>query len=188
MAARTQDLRHRVAQQVIAHVAQVERLVGVGRRIFDHDRTARIGSLAEAGFGLRLGETRAPEGTRQLEVQEAFHHVERLHFGCVGHDVPADLLSGGFGRLAAAAQQREGHQRIVALELASRLLNLQLLAVERPVKRLHSPAHHIRNKVFRPDHILRFLCANLTLFAELSTRHTENLRSGAAVSGFGITI
>lgn len=67
-------------------------------------------------------------------------------------------------------------------------LNLQLLAVERPVKRLHSPAHHIRNKVFRPDHILRFLCANLTLFAELSTRHTENLRSGAAVSGFGITI
>ena len=38
IAVRFHDLGQAVAQQVVAHVTEVERFVGVGRRIFDHDQ------------------------------------------------------------------------------------------------------------------------------------------------------
>ena len=38
VAVRFHDLGQAVAQQVVAHMSEVERFVGVGRRIFDHDQ------------------------------------------------------------------------------------------------------------------------------------------------------
>jgi len=146
VAVRREDLRHGVPQQIVADVPQVQRLVGVGRRVFDHHRAARSTRLSESVVGSDLGEARRPETAVEREVQEAFYYIESLDLRDVGRHIFADLGRGGLGRLAASSQQRKRHEGIVALELLAGLLNLQLLVAELSVKRLHRPADRIRNK------------------------------------------
>ena len=143
-----EDLRHGVTQQVVADVAQVQRLVRIGRRILDHDRAPGGRSLAVAGIGSDLGEALAPERAVEREVQKALDDVERRDLRNVRPHVFAYLGRGGLGRLAASSQQRKGHERVSALELPAGLLNLQLLVAERAVKRLHRTADRFRNKGF----------------------------------------
>ena len=148
MAVGLENLRHGVTQQVVADMPQMERLVGVGRRILDHHGTARRGSLPETFVGGDLGEAGRPERAVERKVEETFDHVERRDLGDVGRHVFADFGRGGFGRLAASPEQRKGYEGIVALELPAGLLNLQLLVAKLTVKRLHRPADRIRNKGF----------------------------------------
>ena len=156
-------LRHGVAQQVVADMPQVQGFVGIGRRIFDHDRAPGGRGLPEIGIGSDLVKTRRPESAVEHEVQKTLDDIERLDFGDVGRHITADLGRSGFGRLAASSQQRKRHEGVIALELPAGLLNLQLFAVERTVKRLHRPADRIRNKVFN-IHNTKDLPANLAFF------------------------
>ena len=156
-------LRHGVTQQVVADMAQMQGFVGVGRRVFDHHRTSRVGSLPEVRIGGDLRKTGGPERAVEGQVQETLDDVERLDFRHVGRHIFAYLGRGGFGRLAASSQQRKRHEGVIALELPAGLLNLQLFAVERTVKRLHRTADRIRNKVFN-IHNTKDLPANLAFF------------------------
>ena len=126
-------LRDRVSEQVVADVAQVQRLVGVGRRIFDHHRFAGGGAFAEIGVGHHLGEPFAPERVAQREVQEALDDVIAFDFGNVFHQRFADLRGGFFGFFAAEFQQREDHERVVALEFLAGFLDLDGGRIGRPV-------------------------------------------------------
>jgi len=147
MADGTQYLRDRIAQQVVADMPQMERLVGIGRRILDHHVAARRRSLPERSVGCDFGETVGPEAVRKSEVQESLDDVERLHLRHMRRKVLPYLGGRRFGRLAASSQQRENDQRIIAVELLACLLNLQLLLPQRPVERLDRAAHRLRNKV-----------------------------------------
>ena len=147
MAVGLEYLRHGVAQQVVADMPQVQGFVGIGRRIFDHDRAPGGRGLPEIGIGSDLVKTRRPESAVEHEVQKTLDDIERLDFGDVGRHITADLGRSGFGRLAASSQQRENDQRIIAVELLACLLNLQLLLPQRPVERLDRAAHRLRNKV-----------------------------------------
>ena len=147
MADGTQYLRDRIAQQVVADMPQMERLVGIGRRILDHHVAARRRSLPERSVGCDFGETVGPEAVRKSEVQESLDDVERLHLRHMRRKVLPYLGGRRLGRLAASSQQRENDQRIIAVELLACLLNLQLLLPKRPVERLDRAAHRLRNKV-----------------------------------------
>ena len=162
-----EDLRHGVAQQVIADMAQVQRLVGVGRRVLDHHGAARRRGLAEMFVGGDLLEAGRPERAVEREVQESLDDVERRDLRHVGCHVFAYLGRSGLGRLAAAAQQRKGHEGVVALEFPAGFLNLQLLARKLAVKRLHRTADRIRDKGFDIHCVLcDFSPANLAIFDE----------------------
>ena len=141
-----ENLRDGISQEVIADMPQVQGLVGIGRRIFDHDRAARRSGLPELGVGGDLGETRRPERTAERKVQKTLDDVERLDFGDVGREPLTYLGSRGFGRLAASSQQGKHDEGIVALELPAGLLNLQRLALRRPVERFRRPADRLRKK------------------------------------------
>ncbi len=43
-----QNLCQRIAQQIVAHMPKVERLIGIGRRIFNHHQRAAVGSIFQA--------------------------------------------------------------------------------------------------------------------------------------------
>ena len=123
-----QDGGHRVAEEVVADVSQVQRLVGVGRRVLNHYGATRRGCHAIILRGGNLGKACRPERGIHNEVKETLYHVETLYLGGRGHNLLAELRCRGLGRLARRTQQREDHNRVVALELLARLLNLNIVA------------------------------------------------------------
>ena len=71
-------LRHRIAEQIVAYVPEVQGLVGVGRRVLDHYRTARGVGVAERCVGRNLAETVDPEGGRETQVKEGLYAKEMI--------------------------------------------------------------------------------------------------------------
>ena len=142
-----QNLRDRIAQQIVTDMPQMERFVGIGRRILDHHVAPRRRSLPERLVSCDLGKTVGPEAVREFEVQKSFDDVERLHLGGMRRDVLPYLGRCSLGRFAASSQQRKDNQRIIAVELLAGFLNLQLLLPQRTVERLDRAAHRLRNKV-----------------------------------------
>ena len=143
-----EDLRNRVAEQIVTNMTQVEGFVGVGRRVFDHHRTTRCIGLTELLIGAHFGKTLCPEIGRKRDVQEALNDVECAHFGVVSHDVFAYFGSGCFGRFAATSQQGEDNEGKVALELFTCLLNLEHFALLLSVECADASTHYARNKLF----------------------------------------
>ena len=120
------DFGQAEAQQVVAHVSQVQRLVGVGRGVLDHHQLAVVGGGSKAIIG-RLGdmlEHAGPVGGLDGDIQEALNDVELLHDVAVGQHVLANLLRRHVGRLVRRLQEGEYHNRLVALKfLLGRLGN-----------------------------------------------------------------
>ena len=103
-----QNLSHRVAQKVVAQVAQVQGLVGVGRGVFHHHVLRAIGGHGgRGGLGAQLVEYGQPLGIGNFEVQEAFHHVVAAHAGLVGGEPLAQGLTDLLRPLAEGLGERE---------------------------------------------------------------------------------
>ena len=96
------NLCQRPAQQVVAHMAQVQRLVGVGRGIFYHDegRLAVGLALAIVGGGVYAVEQSGPYCRAQDEIEETAHGVVVAHSIVVGLHPFAYLAGRLVGALA----------------------------------------------------------------------------------------
>ena len=126
------DFREAVAQQIVAHMAQVQRLVGVGRGILNHHQLTVVGDRREAVIG-RLGdvlEHTGPERRLDGDVEEALDDVEFLYRFAVSQHVLTDFLCRHIGRLVRRLQEREHYNRLVALELLLGGLRNNLLGGE----------------------------------------------------------
>ena len=148
-------------QQVVAHVSQVQGLVGVGRRILNHHQLAVVGSSGKAIVG-RLGdmlEHAGPERGLDGDVQEALDNVELLDGVAVGQHMLANLLSRHVGRLVRRLQEGKYHNRLVALKfllgrLGNNLLGGEIHAIQLLDRNCGSLSqnminrHHLFNSLF----------------------------------------
>ena len=120
------DLCKRPAQQVVADVSQVERFVGVGRRIFYHDE-GRVGSsllLAKLLVGVDVVEQSHPCLLGDDKVQKTFHNIVFGDVVAVLGQIGTYFLSGIFRFLFRHLEEWKDHQREVTLKVASCLLQL----------------------------------------------------------------
>ena len=118
------DARQAVAKQVVAHVAEVKRLVGVWRRIFNHHQLAVVvGGLEAIVFCcVDMVEHSEPEFRLYSDVEEALYHVILLHRLAVGNEIIAYLLGCCVGCFVRRFQEREYHYCKVAFKLFFRCL------------------------------------------------------------------
>ncbi len=170
MAVGLQYARNGVSQQVVAYMAQMQGLVGIGRRIFDHYRAACRRSLTEALRRDDAVETLRPERGSERQIQKALDDVVCSDLGIVGHHLLAYLSSRSLGRLAADAQKRKDDQRIVALELLAGLLYLQLYVLTSAVQLLDGTRHGTRDETLDIDHHsnVLFQVANLRFIRQIT--------------------
>ena len=134
------DLCERPAEQVVAHMSEVERLVGVGRRILNHDERRLVVSmlLAEGGVSVYAVEQREPCCLGHGDVEEALHDVEFLHRLTVLLKPLSDLLGSVLRLLVRYLEEWEHYEREATLKLALGLLQLHhLLRHILSVKLLH---------------------------------------------------
>ncbi len=113
------DARQRVAEQDIAEVAQVEGLVGVGRRVFDHYQRSVGCGRGQSVVG-RLGYVAqhcVPVGRLDDYVQEAFDNVETVDGRFVVDQPVAYFRADLLGRLAGGLDPGKSHYGQVALKL-----------------------------------------------------------------------
>ena len=122
------DFRHRPSEQIVAHMAEVERFVGVGRRIFDHGERAVGAGCGEsvAAVGVDLFEQFDPLFGRDGQVEETLDDVERRYEVGVFDQPQCEVFSGVFGLTLGDAQEGEGDHSEVPLEVGARFLNLHL--------------------------------------------------------------
>jgi len=93
------DLREAPAQQVVAHVSQVEWLIGVGRRILNHHEWTALGSLllTVLSVGVDVVEQADPSLWRNDEIKESLDHIEACHSLAVTLEHGTDFLCGVLG-------------------------------------------------------------------------------------------
>ena len=156
------DLRQRPSEQVVAHVSEVERLVGVRRRILYHHERRSLGDglLAELLVLVHLAEQSEPRLLVDDEVEEAAHSVEVGDSLAVLLDVLADLARRLVGLLARNLKEREHYEREVALKLLLGLLKLHhLLCHFLTVKLFHCRQGSVDNLLFYCHCYIVFLYA-----------------------------
>ena len=109
-------------------MAKVQRLVRVGRRVFDNDgmavgRRRVVGAYRPREFGLPFRFKRFhPVAGAQAQVKETFDHVELLHERATFAQGFAYGLGRFFRAFARRFDKRKDHEREVALEFAFGLL------------------------------------------------------------------
>ena len=111
-------------------MTQVERLVGVGRRIFDHDERRIIadGLNAEVGVGIDTLQLLDPRIGIDAEIEEALNDVELSHEGFVGDKPFANGLPEQFGILdRCLLHEGEHHEGEMPFELLAGRAQLNLL-------------------------------------------------------------
>ena len=141
MSAGSQQLAYRPAQQVVADMAQVQRLIRIGAGEFHHDGPAGSGQLPEIGLRRDLGQIRSPVSAGELKVEEALDHVEARNLQIVFTKPGTDFRGSGFRRFAAGPQQRENDERYVAFKLLAGRLHLnQPRCGFNVIKSLHATA------------------------------------------------
>ena len=120
-------LRYGPAQQIIADVSEMQRLVCVGRRILHHDewRLFRNGHKAITLVCIDFSEQFHPFGRSYDEVQKSLDHVEIGHKACF-FQISTDFGGCFLGFLFGNAEQGEHHQGEVAFKLLFCFLELDL--------------------------------------------------------------
>ena len=106
------DLRKRPSEEVIAHVSEVQRLIGVRRRIFNHHERRRLRRLHEAIMvvGVNNFEQFHPFLRSHHEVKESLHHIEGSHSIRVFLKILSDFLCRFLWFLTRDAQKGESHE------------------------------------------------------------------------------
>ncbi len=142
------DLSQSPAQQVVADVAEVQGLVGIGAGVFYHHQRAvlRDGLEAEAGVladGLEQG---YPLLRTNAEVEEALHDVVCADdFWQSLHELLTYLLRRSVGSLVAHLGERKADDCQLSLKLWPGLLQLHHLLLNwLPVELLHYGLHGLR--------------------------------------------
>ena len=142
------DLRNRITEQVITHVTEVQRFVGVRRRILHHHEGMYHLVIYHLAIwtiettvvivGIDALELVNPERIRDTEVQEALYGIV---FGddvrLFGH--PFSYLGSYLSRrFASQLNERKDHQGDVSLKLRTGLLQgyLAILGID-VIQRLH---------------------------------------------------
>ena len=111
-------------------MSEMQRLVGVGRREFDHDPAAGRRQAAEFRIGGDSGQLLLPVDAGERKVQETFHRIERRYLRAVLEQPPAYCVAGGVRSLTGDLQQREHDERIVTFEFLARGLHLKRRGVD----------------------------------------------------------
>ena len=159
VAGRFEYQRHGVAEQVVAHVPQMQRLVRVRRGVLDHDRATVGCTAAVAGRTEDFVQPFGPEAGRERNVQEAFDHVVAADFRYRADQSAADLLGRSLGTLAAELEQREDDEGHVALELLAGLLYLDRGAAGVAVKRLDAAGNVLLDELLDVHGCLTGICS-----------------------------
>ena len=106
-----------MAEQVVADMAEVQRLVGVGRGVLDQHGSLVAGFQPTITLIVRFPfQELQPEFLIDLQVQIAFHHVELLDTVQILKQLLADFRTERVGRLAGDFHPREHHDGKVAGE------------------------------------------------------------------------
>ena len=73
-----QNFRQTVSQQIVTHMSEMERLIRVGRRVFDHHQRSLFGRMRNAVGLLRVHRVQHLDPVRSgdCQVQKAFNHIE----------------------------------------------------------------------------------------------------------------
>ena len=129
------------AQKVVAHVPQVEGLVGVGRGVLYHDERTALGGSddAETGVGVDFFQKVDPAGGSYDEIEEAAHGIVGGYEPGVGLYPFANLGSGVLRLLLGNAEERKNDEGEMSLKIFLGLLQRYLTGGDFvPVKGLHS--------------------------------------------------
>ena len=147
-----------ISQQIVADVPQVERLVGVRRRVFHHveGRIGRRRTDTEARLALNLVQQLYPATAGHRQVQKALDYVELRHRRLVFHQIFADFLRRLLRTLLRGAEERENHQREVPFKLFLRLLQLYLLRFHLSAVQFVDAGHHSTGNFLFNRHIVFF--------------------------------
>ena len=126
------NLCHSPAEQIVADMAKMERLVGVGRTVlYHHQRTLRGRSnKAVTGISIDLCQQLQPLGRGYDQVEEAFHHIVSCHNVSVLHKPFRNVAASVLWLLAAHTEEWESDQGKVSFKLGTCLLHLHLLCGE----------------------------------------------------------
>ena len=154
------DFGQAPTQQVVAHMAQVQRFVGVRTAVFNHHEGGILAHRLCAELLVLLDglQQLQPGSLPHAEVEEALHHVILLYGGAVLHQVLAYLLTRLLGRFPGCLHKGEDHQGEVSFKLATRLLQLQhLLCGLHAVKLLYGFTGGLADECLNL-HIRKFLC------------------------------
>ncbi len=118
VAARLEYLRKAESEQIVAHMSQMERLVGIGRRVFHHGQWAVGAGLpeAEVAVGSHMAQHSREICRLDDDVEKSFHYIVALHGRLVGGKPIANLLAHSLGSLAGRFHPGEYHDSEVALE------------------------------------------------------------------------
>ncbi len=139
-----ENLGQRISQQVVAHVAQVQGLVGVRRRVFHHHQRRPVGGCTETVVGVcrHRGQHLTPHGGAYNQVQKAFHYVVTLYGRLMFKQIIADFLAYSLGSLAGGLHPGENYYGEVAFEFfAGRLGHKCIWGGVNAVKLFHSSAY-----------------------------------------------
>ena len=142
LAARLLDVGQRPAQQVVAHMAQMKRFVGVGGGILYHPerRGLVVGRHTVALRCVHVLQQGGPRRGGETDVQEAAHHIVSVYGVAVLLHIAAHLFRRVSGLLVREPQEREHHQRDGTLVVAACALQLYHAVLDiGPVEGLHSP-------------------------------------------------
>ena len=134
LSGRFQDIGHRISNDHIAYMSQMQRLVGIGPAVFQHGACAPVLSGSRQAFtrSCKIGH---PIAVTQPEVEKSLNHIETLH----SREKIANLLTQFAGRfygsLARISCKGKDHHRQVSFKFFARHLyqyiaELQGLSVE----------------------------------------------------------
>ena len=128
-----------IAQEVVAHVPEVQGFVGVGRRVLDHHQAVVGGPCSVGGVCMDSSQLRDPPGVGDAQVQEALHGIvlgDELLRVC--HQPFAYFRGYHLRGFAGSLHKGEDHYCHVALKLGTSLLQLYLFLIRlNAVQRLH---------------------------------------------------
>ena len=137
----------RPAQEIVAHMPQMQRLVGIRARILNHHQRRIVSHWHETELPVIAYALKHfnPHGRSYRQVQEALDSVKASDYlRTFLHEIPAYLLSRNLRSLPARLEQREDHQRQMTFKLRTSLLQLHHLLGQRgPIQFLNTSQYSL---------------------------------------------
>ena len=106
------------AEQIVADMAEVQRFIGVGRRIFNHHQVGICFGCYDSEFRLMMHFVKLAEPVSRSngEIDKSLDNVVFLDTFESGLQKSADFFTRLFGRFAGKFYKRENHQGYIAFK------------------------------------------------------------------------